>query len=44
MKGIKFMKIYEILDEENALSMGVLLYYEREGTCIIELQENFQAH
>ena len=40
MKGIKFMKIYEILDEENALSMGVLLYYEREGTCIIELQEN----
>jgi len=33
------MKIYEIYDEENALSIGTLLYYEKEGTYIIELQE-----
>ena len=24
------MKIYEIIDEENAMSAGVLLYYEKE--------------
>ena len=39
MKGIKFMKIFEIFDEENEISIGVLLYYEKEGTYIIELQE-----
>ena len=33
------MKIYEIIDEENSLSAGVLLYYEREGAFIIELRE-----
>lgn len=32
------MKIYEIIDEELSLSIGVLLYYEKEGTWIIELQ------
>ena len=39
MKGIKFMKIFEIFDEENEISIGVLLYYEKEGTYIIELQD-----
>ena len=33
------MKIYEIIDEENAMSAGVLLYYEKEKTCIAELPE-----
>lgn len=33
------MKIFEIIDEENKISVGVLLYYEKEGTYIIELQE-----
>ena len=30
MKGIKFMKIFEIVDEENNLSIGILQYYEKE--------------
>lgn len=33
------MKIFEIIDAELELSIGVLLYYEKEKTCIIELQE-----
>ena len=33
------MKIFEIVDGEINLSVGVLLYYEKEDTCIIELQE-----
>ena len=33
------MKIFEILDEENSLSIGVLLYYEKSHTYIIELSE-----
>lgn len=33
------MKIFEIVDGEVNLSIGILLYYEKEGTCIIELQE-----
>ena len=33
------MKIFEIIDAELELSMGVLLYYKKEKTCIIELQE-----
>lgn len=33
------MKIFEIIDEENKISVGVLLYYEKEGTYIIELQD-----
>lgn len=40
MKGIRYMKIYEIYDEDNELSVGVLLYYEKEKSYIIELQEN----
>lgn len=40
MKGMKFMKIYEILDCEEKRSIGVLLYYEQKKECIIELQEN----
>lgn len=40
MKGTEYyMKIYEIIDEENKLSVGTLLYYEKERTCIVELQE-----
>lgn len=34
------MKIYEILDDENTISIGVLLYYEKQRAFIIELQEN----
>jgi len=33
------MKIYEIYDEENSLSIGTLLYYSKEKTFIIELQD-----
>ncbi|WP_035793702.1 hypothetical protein [Butyrivibrio sp. AE3006] len=33
------MKIYEIVDEGNNISIGVLLFYEKERTFIIELQE-----
>lgn len=33
------MKIFEIIDGENSLLAGVLLYYEKEKTCIIELPE-----
>ena len=34
------MKIYEIRDAENDLSIGTLLYYSQNGDCIIELQED----
>lgn len=40
MKGIRSMKIYEIYDEETDRSIGVLLYYEKQKTCIIELQDD----
>jgi len=33
------MKIYEIFDEEERMQVGVLLYYEKEGSYIIELPE-----
>lgn len=33
------MKLYEILDEENGLFVGVLQYYEKEHSYVIELQE-----
>ncbi|SEM24954.1 hypothetical protein SAMN04487770_13037 [Butyrivibrio sp. ob235] len=33
------MKIYEIFDKENDISIGILLYYEKEKSFIIELQE-----
>ena len=39
MKGTKSMKIFEIIEEDNGLSIGVLLYYEKEKTFIIELRE-----
>ena len=32
------MKIYEIIDEENKLSVGYLLYFEKEKSFVIELQ------
>lgn len=35
MRGIKFMKIFAIIDEETTLLTGILLYYEKEGTCVI---------
>ncbi|MCR4653479.1 MAG: hypothetical protein K5744_07275 [Eubacterium sp.] len=34
------MKIYEILDEETRLSVGILLYYEKEKSCVIELEDD----
>ena len=34
------MRIYEIIDGENELSIGILLYYEKKKAFIIELQEN----
>lgn len=40
MRGIKYMKIYEIYDEQNDISIGTLLYYEKEQSFIIELCEN----
>ena len=39
MKGTRFMRIYEIYDEENSLDIGVLLYYEKNKSCIIELRD-----
>ena len=33
------MKIYGINDDESGLSVGTLLYYEKERSCVIELQE-----
>lgn len=39
MRGIRYMKIFQIIDEENALLAGILLYYEKAKTCIIELPE-----
>lgn len=39
MRGTRYMKIFQIIDEESALLTGVLLYYEKERTCIIELPE-----
>ena len=33
------MKIFEILDKENKLSVGILLYYEKSRTFVIELQD-----
>lgn len=34
------MRIYEIHDEEQNTSIGILLYYEKEKSFIVELQEN----
>lgn len=34
------MKIFEILDKENNLSQGVLLYYAKSRTFVIELQDS----
>ena len=39
MRGIRFMRIFEIYDEELARSVGSLLYYEKEHSFIIELEE-----
>lgn len=40
MKGMRSMKIFEILDYENNRSVGVLLYYEKKKDFIVELQED----
>lgn len=34
------MKAYEIYDDENKIFLGVLLYYEKDKSFVIELQEN----
>ncbi len=34
------MKAYEIYDDENKISIGVLLYYEKDKSFVIELQES----
>lgn len=39
MEGMRFMKIYEIIDFENKFSIGVLIYYEKKKQFIIELQD-----
>ncbi len=39
MKGTKYMKIFEINDEAEKLFIGILLYYEKDKTCIIELSD-----
>ncbi len=33
------MRIYDIYDEENGMSVGTLLYYDKENTFLIELPE-----
>ena len=38
MEGIRYMRAYEIYDEENQLDIGVLLYYEKRKVYIIELR------
>ncbi|SFU66209.1 hypothetical protein SAMN05216540_105166 [Butyrivibrio sp. M55] len=38
MEGTRYMKVYEIYDEENQIDIGVLLYYEKSNVYIIELR------
>ncbi len=38
MKGIGIMKAYEIADRDNRRPVGVLLYYEKDKTFIVELK------
>ena len=33
------MKIFEIIDGDKEKTVGALLYFEKERTCIVELQE-----
>ncbi|MBQ0040419.1 MAG: hypothetical protein KBS56_00075 [Clostridiales bacterium] len=39
MKGISYMKVYEMFDNDQGLSVGCLLYYEKERSFIIELDD-----
>ncbi|MBR5407627.1 MAG: hypothetical protein IK111_08295 [Lachnospiraceae bacterium] len=39
MEGIRYMKAFEIIDEESRIPVGVLMYYEAEGAYIIELND-----
>ncbi len=39
MKGMRDMRIYEIIDDENKISIGILLYYEKKKEFIIELDD-----
>ena len=39
MKGIGIMKAYEIADRDNRRPVGVLLYYEKDKTFIVELKK-----
>lgn len=34
------MKVFEMIDEENGLEVGILLYYEKSETFVIELQDD----
>ena len=41
------MKIFEIIDGDKEKTVGALLYFEKERTCIVELQgylDNGQRH
>ncbi len=38
MEGTRFMKIYDIYDEDNSLDIGVLLYHEKSKSFMIELR------
>ena len=40
MKGMRYLKIYEIIDSEYRRSVGVLLYYEKIKDFIIELKDD----
>lgn len=39
MRGTKYMKIFAIIDEETSLLAGILLHYEKDGSCVVELPE-----
>ncbi|MBO4846571.1 MAG: hypothetical protein J5525_09725 [Lachnospiraceae bacterium] len=39
MNGIKFMKSYDIYDNENCTSVGTLLCFDKEKTFIVELKD-----
>lgn len=40
MKGIKSMRMYAIIDDENKAEVGTLLYFDKKKEFIIELKEN----
>ncbi len=40
IRGIRHMKSYEIYNEYLNCSLGMLLYYQREKTFIVELEDD----